>query len=64
MMCCEIGFGLDLDFGYAMELVWLGFEFWIWYKIGFGLDLVLDLVLDNYSGYYEIVIDLNHTCDW
>ena len=38
VICYEIGFGLDLDFGYVMKLVWPGFGF-----------LVLDL--KDHSGY-------------
>jgi len=34
VMCCEIDFSLDLDFGYIMKLVLT----WIW-----NLELVLDL---------------------
>ena len=40
-MCGEIGFGLDLDFGYVMELVWVGLGFldmiWNWVSFGFWI---------------------------
>lgn len=59
MICCEIGFDLDLDFGYVMKFVDLDLDLGYDTKFGFVLDLALDLDLD-----WRFVLDLTLDLDW